>query len=180
MFTELHAMAKAAMLLITATAEGDQLRISITPSYPDGKVPAGATALRPLAVVGTPDELNEDFAAVLNLWQAPKLSVLEQAQAQVAELDDDADTQKATGKAVTKASDAKSKTKSTRKSAPAAPADTSAQPGDEKSGEAAVPVDVHTLDIFTQPASVDDAGAQPSGEGDEAAAPVDVPAIDIF
>jgi len=124
MFTQLHAMAQAAMLLITATADGDQLRISITPSYPDGKVPAGATALRPLSLVGTPDELNADFGAVLAMWQAPKRSILEQAQDQVDEQDDDADAPKATSKATTKSSDAKPKkeAKPVRKSTPAAAA----------------------------------------------------------
>ncbi len=32
MFTELHAMATHATLLITACADGDQLRVSVTPT----------------------------------------------------------------------------------------------------------------------------------------------------
>lgn len=175
MFTELHAMAKAAMLLITATAEGDQLRISISPTYPDGKIPASGAALRPLSLVGTPNELDADFAAVLNLWQAPKRSVLEQAQAQVDEQADEVNTANSSGK-VAKASDTKPKAKAGRKSAAAAApqADTTTQPtdaaetaaragGEDTSGAAApdtstdVPIaaepvvavaDVYTIDLF--------------------------------
>lgn len=115
MFKELHAMATAATLLITASAEGDQLRISVTPTYPDGKVPAGAVPLRPLSLVGSPEELDADFGTVLTFWQAPKRSLMEQAQAAADGAEDDAGT-KATGKPA----DAKPKAKPGRKPGTAA------------------------------------------------------------
>lgn len=104
MFKELHAMAKAATLLITASAEGDQLRVSVTPTYPEGKVPAGAAPLRPLSVVGSPDELDADFAAVLAFWQAPapKKSLIEQAQSAAENADDGAQPKPAAKPAETK------------------------------------------------------------------------------
>lgn len=183
MFTELHEMAKAAMLLITATAEGDQLRISVTPTYPDGKVPTTAAALRPLSLVGTPGELNADFATALGMWQAPRRSILDQAQAQVDESNDDADdTPKATAK-VTKASDAKPKIKTPRKSAPAAAPqgdDTDAQKVEIASAESedvpdAPPVEAVGAEPVTAPAPA--LTAQADGAVDES---VDVHTLDLF
>lgn len=150
MFTELHAMAKAAMLLITATAEGDQLRISISPTYPAGKAPAGATALRPLTLVGTPDELNADFAAALAVWQTPpKRSIIEQARAAAQDDADDAAPAKTTAQPAAKVVEPKEKQKGGRKAKPAdePQGDASAQPGsdnavqdgDNATGETAAP-----------------------------------------
>ncbi len=82
MFQQLHALAKDATLLITARAEGDQLRITVTPTKEDSKK-TSAGGLRPLSIIATPDELDTDFAQALTIWQgtpAAKRSVLEQAQ----------------------------------------------------------------------------------------------------
>lgn len=90
MFQQLHTLAKDATLLITARAEGDQLRITVTPTKEDGKK-SSASNLRPLSVIATPDELDADFAQALTIWQgtpATKRSVLEQAQ-EASEPDDD-------------------------------------------------------------------------------------------
>lgn len=121
MFTELHAMAKAAMLLITATAEGDQLRVSVSPTYPDGKAPAGAVALRPLSLVGTPEELDADFGAALALWLTPpKRSIMEQAQAAAGQDADEAPAAKVATKTSSKPAETKAKRNAGRKTSPAA------------------------------------------------------------
>lgn len=180
MFTQLHAMAQAATLLITAAADGDQLRISITPSYPDGKVPAGVAALRPMALVATPAELDADFGAVLAMWQAPKLSLIEQAKGQI-DASDDEDEPKASGKVAAKAQDAKPKGKGTRKSAAAAApqADTNAQPA----GADAQPVEAKDDDA-AESAAPDQAATQPApaivDSSDPATPSVDVHTLDLF
>lgn len=135
MFNELHAMAKAATLLITASAEGDQLRVSVTPTYPDGKVPAGAALLRPLSVIGTPDELEADFTTALTIWRAPKRSIIEQAQAAA----DDEPDDNAGGKAAAKpAADKSAKARPSRKpTAAAAPKADSAGQGAAESTDVA-------------------------------------------
>jgi PRTRC genetic system protein E len=184
MFKELHAMAKAATLLMTASAEGDQLRVSVTATYPEGKVPAGATPLRPLSVVGSPDELDADFAAVLAFWQAPKKSLIEQAQAAADEADDSVPGNE--GKPAE--TPPKSKGKPGRKPGAAAaakpevagPADAGAAAGG--AGEFALTV------VEGQAAAALDAPAAPAAPAAEtppepepvASAPVDTFTIDLF
>jgi PRTRC genetic system protein E len=177
MFKELHAMAKDATLLITATAEGDQLRVSVTPIYPNG-TNASAATLRPLSVIGSPEELDADFAAVLEFWKAPKRTLIEQAQAAAAG-EDASEVVKGTSKPANAkpAEDAKPKSKPGRKPktdasgapGPAGPADdannnggaeTFALTGAESSDDetpvaepepapvAATPVDKFTIDLF--------------------------------
>lgn len=183
MFTELHAMAKAAMLLITATAEGDQLRISISPTYPDGKAPAGAVALRPLALVGTPDELNADFSAALVLWQTPpKRSIIEQAQAAAAQEADDTAPEKAVAKAASKEVEPKPKRSPARKAAPAAEAAGKPDAKSINEGEADVEDDAVSTgapEVDAAPAVVDGTAAAPA-----APAPVvdvvDAQTLDLF
>jgi PRTRC genetic system protein E len=80
MFTSLHALAKQATLMITIAAEGDdQLRVNVTPVPFDGK--AKANLPQPLSLVATAAEFDADFVAALSTWQAPKRSLVEQAQA---------------------------------------------------------------------------------------------------
>jgi len=80
MFTTLHALAKQATLMITVAAEGDdQLRVNVTPVPFDGK--AKANLPQPLSLVATPAEFDTDFETALSTWQAPKRSLVEQAQA---------------------------------------------------------------------------------------------------
>jgi PRTRC genetic system protein E len=79
MFTELHSLAQKSTLMIVVTAEGDQLRVNVTPANADRKE---KPALRPLSLIGTVEELDRDFAQALVIWQAPKKqSLLEQAAA---------------------------------------------------------------------------------------------------
>lgn len=79
MFKTLHALADKATLMITVAREGDdQLRVNLTPVPFDTK--AKASLPQPLSLVATPDEFDADFGAALLTWQAPKRSLVEQAQ----------------------------------------------------------------------------------------------------
>jgi PRTRC genetic system protein E len=79
MFTTLHPLAKAAQLMITITAEGDeQLRVNVTPIPADTK--AKAQLPQPLSLLATPTEFDTDFAAAIATWHAPKRSLIQQAQ----------------------------------------------------------------------------------------------------
>jgi PRTRC genetic system protein E len=78
MFADLHALAQSATLLIAVSAEGDLLRVGVTPTNPEDKTKAHQ--LRPISLLGTPAELDADFGAALIAWQAPRKSLVEQAQ----------------------------------------------------------------------------------------------------
>lgn len=79
MFTNLHELAKKATLMITIAPEGaDQLRVNITAAPFDTK--AKASLPQPLSLVATPAEFDADFIAALATWQAPKRTLLQQAQ----------------------------------------------------------------------------------------------------
>ena len=69
MFTALHALAQSATLMIVVTAEGDDLRVSITPTQAGDKTKAHK--LQPLSLVAPPAELDDGFAAAIASWQAP-------------------------------------------------------------------------------------------------------------
>lgn len=95
MFNALHALAQnSTLMLVIASAADGQLRVSINPTYAGDKPPPHP--LKPLVVVATPKELDADFAQAIGIWQAPKRSLIEQAQAAAAEGDDEDDDQ-ATG-----------------------------------------------------------------------------------
>lgn len=79
MFTALHALAQSATLMIVITAEDDDLRVSITPTQAGDKTKAHK--LQPLSLVASPAELDDGFAAAIQSWQAPKLSLLQQVEA---------------------------------------------------------------------------------------------------
>lgn len=84
MFTSLHSLAKQATLMITIAAEGaDQLRVNVTPMPFDDK--AKARLPKPLSLLATPAEFDADFIAAIAAWQAPKRSLVEQAQASAEE-----------------------------------------------------------------------------------------------
>lgn len=86
MFSALHALAQKSTLMITISAEDEQLRVTVTPT------PAGKDAkqvLRPLSLLASAEELDADFAAAIATWQAPRQSVLEQARAAAEQPDDD-------------------------------------------------------------------------------------------
>ena len=79
MFTALHALAQSATLMIVVAAEGDDLRVSITPTQAGDKTKAHQ--LQPLSLVASPAELDDGFAAAIQCWQAPKLSLQQQVEA---------------------------------------------------------------------------------------------------
>ncbi|MDX8121598.1 PRTRC system protein E [Janthinobacterium sp. GMG2] len=79
MFTALHALTQSATLMIVVTAEGDDMRVSITPIQAGDKTKAHK--LQPLSLVASPAELDDGFAAAIQSWQAPKLSLLQQVEA---------------------------------------------------------------------------------------------------
>ena len=79
MFATLHALTQSATLMIVVTAEGDDLRVSITPTQTGDKTKAHK--LQPLSLVASPAELDDGFAAAIQSWQAPKLSLLQQVEA---------------------------------------------------------------------------------------------------
>ena len=79
MFTALHALTQSATLMIVVTAEGDDLRVSITPTQAGDKTKA--YKLQPLSLIASPAELDDGFAAAIQSWQAPKLSLLQQVEA---------------------------------------------------------------------------------------------------
>ena len=87
MFKALHALAQNATLMIVVSVEGEQLRLSITPTQTGDK--KAAPALRPLSVIASPEEFDADFAAALAIWQAPKQSLIEQAKSAAGEDDED-------------------------------------------------------------------------------------------
>lgn len=79
MFTTLHPLAKAAQLMITIAAEGDdQLRVNVTPIPVDTK--SKAQLPQPLSLLATPAEFDTDFAAAIATWHSPKRSLILQAQ----------------------------------------------------------------------------------------------------
>ncbi|MEF2265377.1 PRTRC system protein E [Janthinobacterium sp. LS2A] len=79
MFTALHALTQSATLMIVVTAEGDDLRVSITPTQASDKTKAHK--LQPLSLVASPAEMDDGFAAAIQSWQAPKLSLQQQVEA---------------------------------------------------------------------------------------------------
>lgn len=79
MFTALHALTQSATLMIVVTAEGDDLRVSITPTQAGDRTKAHK--LQPLSLIASPAELDDGFAAAIASWQAPKLSLQQQVEA---------------------------------------------------------------------------------------------------
>jgi PRTRC genetic system protein E len=186
MFKELHAMAKDAMLLITATAEGDQLRVSVTPTYPDGKVPAGAAPLRPLSVIASPEELDADFAAVLAFWKTPtpKQTLLEQAQAAAGDGDDGAGSKPADVqpkvRIAAKPVDVQPKAKTSRKSK-ADDAAGAAAPGPAATGAGKGEGSAESFALTGTESNTDAAPTvEPVAEPAPDAVPVDTFTIDLF
>ena len=82
MFTALAPLTARATLYFTIVAEGDRLRVTLL-SKPTGEKGAVPPALQ---LIGTADELDRDFVASIAEYQAPAMSVLEQAKAQAKEI----------------------------------------------------------------------------------------------
>lgn len=161
MFTNLHELAKKATLMITVAAEGDdQLRVNITAAPFDTK--AKASLPQPLSLVATPAEFDADFTTALGTWQAPKRTLLQQAQ--------DAAGQPAAAGEAPKALPAPEKAKPGRKARGTKPADNTDAGDAGSAGDAGG-------DQVDPPASGDDstvpAPDEPVAGSAQPAAPVD-------
>jgi PRTRC genetic system protein E len=79
LFASLFPLAQKTTLTLLITVEGDELRVNVTPRpNADAK---GEKTLYPLSLLGTPDELDRDFAEAVSIYEPNKLSVLDQARA---------------------------------------------------------------------------------------------------
>jgi PRTRC genetic system protein E len=77
MFAELHQLARAASLLISVAAEGDNLRVTVNATS-TSKIGPG---VHPLVLVGTPEEIDEGFAEAVQIFEPSALPLLDQARA---------------------------------------------------------------------------------------------------
>ncbi|UVA80445.1 PRTRC system protein E [Pandoraea commovens] len=76
MFTELHALAQRTSLTIAVTAEGEHLRVHVLPTPTKEGTP-----VHPLSLIGTPEELDEQFPEAVAIYEPGALSLLDQARA---------------------------------------------------------------------------------------------------
>jgi PRTRC genetic system protein E len=79
LFKSLYPLAQKTTLTLLVTAEGDQLRVNVTPRANDDT--KGEKTLYPLSILATPDELDRDFAEAVAIYEPSTLSVLDQARA---------------------------------------------------------------------------------------------------
>ncbi len=79
LFASLYPLAQKTTLTLLITAEGDQLRVNVTPRANDDA--KGEKTLYPLSILAKPDELDRDFAAAVEIYEPSTLSVLDQARA---------------------------------------------------------------------------------------------------
>lgn len=79
MFQALHQFAKTSPLILTIVAEGEQLRVTVTPQLDASK--ATQASPHPLYILATPEELDADFATAIGIYAPAALTVLEQAEA---------------------------------------------------------------------------------------------------
>ncbi|MCA8079946.1 PRTRC system protein E [Burkholderia cepacia] len=78
LFTSLHALAQTTSINILITAEGaDNLRVNVTP-MPNGK---GEKQRWPLSLLATPEELDAEFAAAVEVYAPGATPLLDQARA---------------------------------------------------------------------------------------------------
>ncbi|MCP1173003.1 PRTRC system protein E [Ralstonia chuxiongensis] len=77
MFAELHQLARAASLLISVAAEGDNLRVTVNATSTSKNGPG----VHPLVLVGTPQEIDEGFAEAVQIFEPSALPLLDQARA---------------------------------------------------------------------------------------------------
>ncbi|MGX7006187.1 PRTRC system protein E [Caballeronia sp. KNU42] len=77
LFSSLHPLAQKATLIVLITAEGDQLRVNVTPQAAEDK--PGKKTLYPLSILAAPDELDRDFAEAVSIYEPGVLSVIDQA-----------------------------------------------------------------------------------------------------
>ncbi|RQZ27327.1 PRTRC system protein E [Burkholderia sp. Bp9017] len=89
LFTSLHALARTTSINILITAEGDEnLRVNVTP-MPNGK---GEKQRWPLSLLATPEELDAEFAAAVDVYAPGATPLLDQARACAAANQSDAAT----------------------------------------------------------------------------------------
>lgn len=120
MFKALAELAQKSTLLISIATDGDQLRVNITPK---ANAAGGTPALRPLSLLATADELDQDFGKALLAWTSPpRRSLLDQVADATAE-----DAAEEGNSAAAKGSAKPAKPAKTAK-APAKSADKSAAP----------------------------------------------------
>lgn len=79
LFTSLRPLAQTATLTLLITAEGDQLRVNVTPRAHND--PKGEKTLYPLSILASAEELDRDFAEAVAIYEPSALSVLDQARA---------------------------------------------------------------------------------------------------
>ena len=77
MFAELHQLARAASLLISVAAEGDNLRVTVNAT----STSKNGLGMHPLVLVGTPEEIDEGFAEAVQIFEPSALPLLDQARA---------------------------------------------------------------------------------------------------
>lgn len=77
MFAELHQLARAASLLISVAAEGDNLRVTVSAT----STSKNGAAVHPLVLVGTPHEIDAGFAEAVQIFEPSALPLLDQARA---------------------------------------------------------------------------------------------------
>jgi PRTRC genetic system protein E len=168
LFASLYPLAQKTTLTLLITAEGDQLRVNVTPRANDDA--KGEKTLYPLSILAKPDELDRDFAAAVEIYEPSTLSVLDQARAASA----------ANGNASTPpalpAPSSKGKGGRKRATETPVPTDTSDSAGDAD----ALPVDPRqtqipgidpdaehiTPETPAEPAEQDSSNAQPAAEDD--------------
>lgn len=79
LFASLYPLAQKTTLTLLITAEGNQLRVNVTPrAKQDAK---GEKTLYPLSILATPEELDRDFAEAVSIYEPGTQSVLDQARA---------------------------------------------------------------------------------------------------
>jgi len=93
LFASLHPLAQKTTLTLLITAEGDQLRVNVTPRANDDD--KGEKTLYPLSILATPDELDRDFAEAVAIYEPSTLSVLDRARAASAANSGNAESPKA-------------------------------------------------------------------------------------
>jgi PRTRC genetic system protein E len=77
-FASLKPLADRATIVALITADGDLLRVNVSPQAVTGEKDS---TLHPLSLLASPEELDRDFAQAVALYKPTIMSVLEQAQA---------------------------------------------------------------------------------------------------
>lgn len=78
LFQSLFPLARENALTILVVAEGDQLRVNVMPKSKDEQA---QKTLYPLSLLGSPEELDRDFAEAVQIYSPGSQSVLDQARA---------------------------------------------------------------------------------------------------